>query len=51
MPRQTEIVRELIATQIVNLVPSSIAMVGDRRQDIMAGKSNGTRTLAVDPAG
>jgi phosphoglycolate phosphatase len=40
---------ELVAHVIgrLNLVPSSIAMVGDRREDIMAGKSNGTLTLAV----
>jgi phosphoglycolate phosphatase len=31
----------------LNLVPSNIAMVGERREDIMAGKSNGTLTLAV----
>jgi phosphoglycolate phosphatase len=42
---KTELVAHVIGH--LNLVPSSIAMVGDRREDIMAGKSNGTLTLAV----
>jgi len=35
------IIRDLV------LVPHKIAMVGDRREDILAGKSNGTYTIAV----
>jgi phosphoglycolate phosphatase len=40
---------ELVAHIIRNLdlVPNETVMVGDRREDIMAGKSNGTLTLAV----
>ena len=40
---------ELVAHVIghLNLIPSSIAMVGDRRDDIIAGKTNGTLTIAV----
>ncbi len=40
---------ELVAHIIRNLdvVPNETVMVGDRREDIMAGKSNGTLTIAV----
>ena len=40
---------ELVAHIIHNLdiMPNEIAMVGDRREDIMAGKSNGIFTIAV----
>jgi phosphoglycolate phosphatase len=42
---KTELVAHIIRN--LDLLPNETVMVGDRREDIMAGKSNGTLTLAV----